>query len=197
MAVHASGGRLQELRQANTSLKTELAGLSQDLEASRVSESTAKALLAAGQADHASNTEMIADQAARIEDLEDYVALLRSQTECAQQTSLALLLHRDQLGRVLSLAPTSTYFDISYSGRSALKAAAVSMSRDSSTSETAPEMVEDGASSEVSSDDTVSFAAGDTTAASLGDTSMVEKGDISARVGLKRTLTADDSGWFS
>jgi hypothetical protein len=197
MAVHASGGRLQELRQANTSLKTELAGLSRDLEASRISACTAKALLAAHQADHASNTEMIADQAARIEDLEDHVALLRSQSERAQQTSLALLLHRDKLGSALSFAPTSTYFDISHSGRSDSLAAAATMSRDSSTSETAPEMVEDDASTEVSSDDTVSFAAGHTTAASLSDTSMVDKGDISARIGLRRSLTADDSGWFS
>jgi hypothetical protein len=140
---------------------------------------------------------MIADQASRIEDLEDYVALLQSQSERAQQVSLALLLHRDQLGSALSLTPSSTYFDISHSGRYTSTAAAASMSRDSSTSETASEMEEEDASSEVSSDDTVSFAAGDTTAASLSDTSMVDKGDISARIGLRRTLTADDSGWFS
>lgn len=197
MAVHASGGRLQELRQANTSLKTELAGLSQDLEASRLSESTAKAVLADREADHASHTKQITDQAARIEDLEDHVALLQSQSERAQQVSLALLLHRDKLGSALSLAPTSTYFDISHSGRYSSTAAAASMSRDSSTSETAPEMEEDDASSETSSEDTVSFAAGDTTAASGIDDPMVEKGDISARIGLRRTPTADDSGWFS
>lgn len=182
MAVHASGGGLQELRQANTSLKTEIAGLTHDREAAKIGEAAAKASLVAVQAELAVYKRQTTSQAASLGELEDLVSSLQIRADRAQQTSLALLLNRDLLGSTLSFPSKSVYFDIQNS---------VSMSRDSSTSETAPDMTDDDDASEASSEGTVSFAAGDSTAASFSSSSA-KKASF-----LRRALTIDDSGWFS
>lgn len=193
MAVHASGGSLQELRRANTSLQEEVATVRAEKEAVKVSQTEMQAALEAAQDEAASQIADAAESATVVAELRQQLDAQRTQADRAQQTSLALLLHRDKLGEMLNLQPTSMYFDV---WTSADSSASVGMARDASSDESAPEMMSDAddASSGTSSEETVSVTVDASTQIKTG---LSLKDSMHAPKVPERSLTADDSGWFS
>lgn len=199
MAVHATGGSLQELRQANVSLKAEAAGLLADLQALQASYATATSQLTATNAELAVQRQLLAQQTTRASDLAEDVGHLRDLAERAQQTSLAILLYRDQLGDLLAIPPTSLFFDVYNRSEERHKRAAPGHSSSSDrTSNVASDGEEDEVDTVTSSGDTVSVATeGGTKPSEI--IQLAGLGSMHSPVSspIKRALTADDSGWFS
>ena len=192
-AVHASGGSLREVRHTKEDLQAQVRSFSAELQASAATEAALRTEIsslkdAAITTNNAAHAAAMAEKDATIEQLQQEKMDLTQFASQAQQTTLALLLSRDAIAEFLPIPVTSMVFEtvlptgpglsISHFIPQAREGEGVDEASDGTDSESDGSM-----NSDVSSDDTLSNTLGDAVDA--------------PRPHMKRTLTADDSGWFS
>lgn len=191
--MHASGGSLRELRSAKEDLQAQARSFSAELQASAATEAALRTEIeglkrAAITRHNAAHNIAMAEKNAAVRHLEQEKEELSQYASQAQQTTLALLLSRDAIADFLPVPVTSMVFEtVLRTGLGlsvwtfkpgAQPVGGLDDGSDERSSET------DGSSdSDASSDDTLS--------------NTPEGASATNRPQLKRSLTADDSGWFS
>ena len=192
-AVHASGGSLRELRHTQEDLQAQVRSFSAELQASAATEAALRTEIsglktAATTTINAAHAAAMAEKDAIIEQLQQEKTDLSQHASQAQQTTLALLLSRNAIAEFLPVPVTSMVFETVLQTGPGL-----------SISRFIPELREvGGVDDESDGIDSESDVLMDSSASSDDTLSNTLGGAVDApRPRMKRTLTADDSGWFS